>query len=75
MSRLFCAQASHGTGTTVASGHNRTACTIGIAECTPKARASYDAEVTTPRCSGEPPTMRNLALPAPSGSARRATAT
>jgi hypothetical protein len=37
---LFSLHASHETGTIVALGHSRIARAIGIAECTPKARAS-----------------------------------
>jgi hypothetical protein len=48
---------------------------VGIADRTPNARVSYDAEQTTPRPAGDPPTMSSGARPAPSGSTRRATAT
>ena len=39
------------------SGQRRAAVRSGIADCTPKARASYDAALTTPRSPGRPPTM------------------
>ena len=45
-------------GTTVACGHSRRARVIGIAECTPKRRASYVAESTTPR--DPPPTITGV---------------
>ena len=62
-------------GTQTAPGQSRSARAMGIAERTPNFRVSYEAEQTTPRLSREPPTMRSLALPAPSGSTARATAT
>src|SRR5690349_14188431 len=68
-------QAWRGTGTHIASGQRRSACAIGIAERTPKARVSHEAEQTTPREPGRPPTMSSVALPAPSGSVIRATET
>ena len=37
------------TGSTTACGQSRSARPSGIAECTPKRRASYDAALTTPR--------------------------
>ena len=40
----------------IASGHNWIACLIDIAECIPKALASYEAVATTPLFSGRPPT-------------------
>ena len=43
--------------TTVASGQSRSARPVGIPLFTPNFRAPYDAEVTTPRPSGRPPTM------------------
>ena len=75
ISRLLRLQAPRGTGTQVASGQSCSARAIGMAERTPKARHSYDAEHTTPRLPGRPPTMRRGARPAPSGSTMRATAT
>ncbi len=54
---------SRGTPTTVASGQSRKAWEVGIAERTPYARVSYDAEVTTPRPDGAPPTIRSGAPP------------
>jgi hypothetical protein len=42
--------------TKTASGQSLRACTDGIAERTPKTRASYEHAATTPRCE-EPPTM------------------
>ena len=39
------------------SGQSSAAVRSGIAERTPKVRASYDAAITTPRSPGEPPTM------------------
>ena len=74
ISRLFRTHSWRGTGTTVAPGQSRNARAIGMAERTPNRRASYDAEVTTPR-PDRPPTMSSGARPAPSGSASRATAT
>jgi hypothetical protein len=38
------------------SGHNCSARPIGIAERIPKARAAYEHDAATPRCSGLPPT-------------------
>ena len=73
--RLLSEQARRGTGTHIASGHNRSARAIGMADRTPNFRASYEAEHTTPRLSRVPPTMSSDALPAPSGSTIRATAT
>ena len=61
--------------TTTACGQSRNARAMGIADRTPKRRASYDAEHTTPRLSRGPPTMRSGSFPAPSGSTIRATAT
>src|SRR5918999_5937874 len=75
ISALFLEQALRGTGTQVAFGHSRNARAIGIAERTPNLRVSYDAEQTTPRLSRDPPTISSGALPAPSGSTIRATAT
>jgi hypothetical protein len=68
-------QACRGTGTHIASGQSRSACEIGIADRTPNTRVSYEAEQTTPRDPGRPPTIRSGDLPAPSGSVMRATAT
>ena len=59
----------------MAPGQSFNAREIGIAERTPCSRASYDAEHTTPRLPGAPPTISNDARPAPSGSTCRATAT
>ena len=56
----------------MASGHKRSACDMGMADFTPNARASYEAEQTMPRPSAVPPTRRYGARPAPSGSAHRA---
>ncbi len=75
IAREVVPHALRGTGTHMASGHSRSACEMGIAERTPNARVSYEAEHTTPRDPGRPPTMSSGALPAPSGSAMRATAT
>jgi hypothetical protein len=47
---------------------------MGIPDRTPNVRASYEAEQTTPRPSGLPPTRRWGARPAPSGSTILATA-
>ena len=44
----------------IASGHNWIACLIDIAECIPKALASYEAVATTPLFSGRPPTTTGL---------------
>ena len=43
-------------GTMTRSGQSRTARDIGMAERTPKVRASYEAAQTTARLSGRPPT-------------------
>jgi hypothetical protein len=59
----------------MASGQSRSAREIGIADRTPNFLVSYEAEHTTPRLPAAPPTIRNGALPAPSGSTMRATAT
>src|ERR1019366_7612154 len=75
IARLASEQACRGTGTHIASGQSRSACAIDIADRTPNALVSYDAEHTTPRLPGRPPTMSSCALPAPSGSTERATAT
>jgi hypothetical protein len=45
--------------TTIACGQRRIASAIGMAECTPKGRASYDAALTTPRAA-LPPTKTGL---------------
>ena len=75
ISRLFSLNTrAAGIGTHVAWGHNRKAREMGIADRTPNFLASYDAEQTTPRLSRVPPTMRNVAFPAPSGSTILATA-
>src|SRR5688572_18740380 len=75
ISPLFAEHAFRGTGTHIAFGHSLSARAIGIAERTPNFRVSYDAEHTTPRLSRDPPTISRRALPAPSGSTMRATAT
>src|SRR6185437_1539424 len=72
---LFAEHSRRGTGTHIARGQRRNACDTGIADRTPNALVSYEAEQTTPRLSAEPPTMRRGARPAPSGSTNRATAT
>src|SRR5712691_5181813 len=59
----------------MASGQGRSALDIGIADRSPNARVSYEAEHTTLRLPGRPPTISNGARPAPSGSTARATAT
>ena len=75
IARLESEHACRGTGTHIASGQSRNASAIDIAERTPNARVSYEAEHTTPRLPGRPPTMSRGAFPAPSGSTERATAT
>ena len=45
---------SQSCGRTIACGHRRSASAIGIAECTPYSRASYDAAATTPRSTLPP---------------------
>ena len=45
------------TGRKAACGQSRAAREIGIAERTPKRRASYDAAETTPRPCGSAPTI------------------
>src|ERR1044071_1087512 len=75
ISACLTPHALRGTGTKVAPGHRRAAREIGSPARSPKARASYEAEQTTPRLLARPPTTRRRALPAPSGSTRRATAT
>src|ERR671926_927549 len=57
-------------GSTVAVGQSRSARAVGIAACTPKRRASYVAEVTTPRLPA-PPTITGV----PASSGRRRTST
>lgn len=55
-----------------AFGASRRACAIGIAECTPKTRASYEAVATTPRGPSPPTTTafpRRLGLDACSAEA------
>src|SRR6516162_10450339 len=54
----------------MASGHSCRARTEGMAECTPKARASYVQEATTPRAPA-PPTITGL--PASEGSSSTST--
>src|ERR1035437_10059540 len=75
IARLASEHACRGTGTHIAVGQSRRACAIDIADRTPNALVSYDAEHTTPRLPGRPPTMSRGAFPAPSGSTERATAT
>jgi len=75
ISRLFSEHAPRGTGTHIACGQSLSAREIGMAERTPNLRASYEAEQTTPRLPGAPPTIRSRARPAPSGSTSLATAT
>src|ERR1035437_1522012 len=65
IARLASEHACRGTGTHIAVGQSRRACAIDIADRTPNARVSYDAEHTTPRLPGRPPTMSSCALPAP----------
>ena len=55
--RETAAYLSMSTGTNAPSGHRRAARPIGIAECTPNRRASYEAAETTPRPRGSAPTM------------------
>ena len=47
-------------GTTSKPGQSRMARAMGMAERTPKRRAAYEAEVTTPRPEGRPPTAKGL---------------
>src|SRR6185503_5954619 len=47
-------------GTRIRSGQSRMAWLIGMADRTPKTRASYDAAATTPRLCGSPPTTTGL---------------
>ncbi len=75
MARLFWLHAFRATPTTMAPGQSRRAWAVGMPDRTPNFRAAYDAEVTTPRPCGEPPTSSSSALPAPSGSVNRATCT
>src|SRR5687768_14386275 len=74
ISLLLIPHSLPGTGTNIACGQSFSARAIGIAERTPYWRASHDAEQTTPRLPRRPPTIRSVALPAPSGSTSRATA-
>jgi hypothetical protein len=60
-------------GRNTASGHLRAARRIGIPECTPNSRASYDAVATTDRVAGSPVPPTTTGLPRSSG--RRSTST
>jgi hypothetical protein len=71
-SRLLRPHISRGTGTTFACGQRRSAWAVGMADRQPNRLVSYDADVTTPRPSGDPPTSSSGSRPAPSGSASRA---
>ena len=57
----------------MAWGQRRKAFPVGMADRTPKARASYEAEATTPRPEGDPPTITGL--PMSDGSLIRSTET
>src|SRR6185437_12896860 len=72
-SRLAAWYAAPRTGTNRQSGQRRLAVRIGMAECTPNTRASYDAALTTPR-SLAPPMPTTSGLPRQSGLSRCSTA-
>ena len=58
-------------GVQIACGQRRLAWAEDIAERTPNTRASYEAVETTPRLSGDPPTMTGLPRHADGPAARR----
>ena len=59
------------TGRKTPCGQSRSAWAIGMALCTPKRRASYEAAETTPRPAASPPTITG----SPRSSGRRACST